>query len=394
MAAPTNYYVDPDAGVDAAGNGADTAPYASVQYCIDDITTSHGGRDAADGDQINVVEGTDDTPAAVIDLATVGAVYGVPTFDAPLIIRGCSRDPITGLPVANNGGVGGMDGGAGGFSIFDGVNHVPVIDYVHFIDMHCHNTAAAEVLYFRDYSSCINCELDTCTLRGIRAGSYGAYSGNNIHDVATGLELVAANQISGNYIQDVTAYCIWLAGSYNDVTRNILIPSAVGAEAIVVSAQCQHIVGNSILADSVATTAAILFDAVTHYGVTIADNLIEGFSGVLGAAFDFFNSTRHIQLFANNSYYDCTLTPILRDCDKNFDAGNEALTASPFAKTGAMTYANRYAYFAPVIAVRGRAWPDGCQFDRGAVQVRLVTEETVPAFSPITIPARTIYHPL
>jgi hypothetical protein len=49
---------------------------------------------------------------------------------------------------------------------------------------------------------------------------------------------------------------------------------------------------------------------------------------------------------------------------------NESLGSSPFAKSGADTVANRFAYFEPadVGNVRGGAYPSGCRLDKGAVQ--------------------------
>jgi hypothetical protein len=49
---------------------------------------------------------------------------------------------------------------------------------------------------------------------------------------------------------------------------------------------------------------------------------------------------------------------------------NESLGSSPFAKSGADTFANRFTYFEPadVGNVRGGAHPSGCRLDKGAVQ--------------------------
>lgn len=397
MAAPTNYYVDPDpaVGVDFATGGTTPAdPYRSVQFAVDDIQTSHGGRDAVNGDQVNVVEGTDDTPAATLDLATVGAVYGVPAADAPLNIRGCARDPITGLPVAGNGGVGGITGGAGGFAIYDGL--AGATDHVNFIDMHCHNVGAADVLYIRDHGTVAGCEIHGSTGgRALRCRTFCRAFNNHIYDnaVSAALEFNGICYAYGNYITTPSvASCIRLGGTDNVVARNILIPTAAATIGIDISAPRQMIDGNSIMHDG-GTNQGIRFDANNHYGVTIINNLIEGFSAG-GSGIAFGASVVHVPVYANNSFHD-NFADESNLGDFDYEADNDlGMAASPFMKGVAPTFANRFIYFKPAIPVRGRAFPDGCRFDRGAVQVRLAVERDIPATVVTTIPARTVLDPL
>ena len=70
----------------------------------------------------------------------------------------------------------------------------------------------------------------------------------------------------------------------------------------------------------------------------------------------FFNNTTDEDLPAGEILYN--------------DGDNESLGSSPFAKSGADTFANRFTYFAPndVGNVRGGAYPSGSRFDKGAVQ--------------------------
>ena len=393
MAAPTPYFVDPLAGVDFATGGTTLLdPYLTVQFCIDDITTSHGGRDAVNGDQINVKSDqepgvtttTDDVTLAVIDLATVGAVYGAPAVDAPLIFRGYSY-------VANDGGIGGMDGNAGAWSIYDG--NAGATDYVHFIHMHLHNTAGATIASLRNWSTVIGSELDTATVRAMFGGTYSLVANCHIHDVGGhAIEISTSATAVGNYIESGGLACVFTQGVNCVVERNILIATAVGTAGVIISADLPQIVGNSILSTGLSVDAGIRFDAVAHHSARITGNLIEGFSG--GAGIDFFNQTNHVNLYANNSFYD-NETDELQRGDFNYDEDNDLImAASPFLKVGAMTYANRYGYFAPAIPVRGRAFPNGCQFDRGAAQVRLVTERTVAERCIITIPERIAYDPI
>ncbi len=53
----------------------------------------------------------------------------------------------------------------------------------------------------------------------------------------------------------------------------------------------------------------------------------------------------------------------------HFESANESLSITPFAKSGSDTFANRFAYFAPVDtgSVRGGAFMES-NLDKGAVQ--------------------------
>jgi len=391
MAAPTQYYVDPAWG--GPFNGTAAQPWVSVAAALVAIV-----RDAVNGDQINIVSDqppgvtttTDDIFAASITLVA----YGAPTIDAPLIFRGCARTALLGgLPAANNGGIGGMDGNAGGFSIFDGL--VGNWDFVHFIDMHLYNTAAATVMTTDTDSSLINCEIDTSTNRGLTLGFYGKVLNCHFHDI-TGRDLVldAYCQARGNFINTSSASGILLSSAHNTVSRNIIATNAVGTDAIVVSFYNQSVFGNSILSTVASTSAGINFDAGTHRDCMIHDNLIEGFNGVGGSGIDFGGAGQHVTSYANNAFHDNTDDEI-NPCDINFQEGQDYdMPASPFLKDGAVTFANRFNYFKPAIPVRGRSFPNGCRFDRGAVQVRLATEREIAAVTLTSIPARTALDPL
>lgn len=397
MGVPTQYFVDPGVAPGGAGTAAD--PWDTIAVALAAIV-----RDAADGDQINVVSDqlpgvtttTDDIFAATITLVA----YGVPAVDAPLIFRGCSRtpDPVTGLPtglpVANNGGIGGIDGNAGGFSIYDG--QAGATDYVHFIDMHLYNTAAANAVYLGNRSTAINCEVDTSGVRGIRTLDACRIFNCYLHDCVDDTILIANRcWLLGNYMETGGVDGIDLGGIDSVVDRNIIVTTAVGTEAVNVSQARNMLIGNSIFSTVVGTTAGINFDANTHEGCVIVSNLIEGFSDpVTGAGINFNNLLRHIELYANNSFYNNGNDERNRG-DINYEADNDLLMpASPFLKQGARTFANRFNYFKPAIPVRGRAFPNGCRFDRGAVQVRLATEREIAAVTITSIPARTELDPL
>ncbi len=387
MADPTPYFVDPNINVNG-GAGTVADPWTRVggidvvQNGVNQIVAGPG-RDAANGDKVNVKSGADDITTAVLNLAA----YGAPAVDAPFIVRGYDN-------AENDRGIGGMDGNAGGWSIFDGA--AGATDYMHVIDMHLHNVAAANVCTLRDYSEIIRCEMDTGTLVGAQIQNYGVIGNCNLHDLDSSLLVGGFSLVHGNYLVAALARGMWLGGQTNIIERNIVITEAVGTEGMVVSAPTQTLIGNSFFSTVASQTAAIDFDAATHYSCRLLSNLFEGFSGVGGNGVDFGASTRHIQMFANNSFYDNTDDVLpAGDADKNYDEDNElAMAASPFLKEGAMTFANRFNWFKPAIPVRGTAFPNGCRFDRGAVQVRLATERTIAEQTVVTIPERTVFDPV
>jgi len=385
MADPIDYFVDPATG-GAAGPGAADTPFDTVQNAMDTIA-----RSAANGDQINVVEGTDDTPAAVLSFAA----YGVPAVDAPLIIRGCANDPITGLPVANNGGRGGMDGGAGGFSIID--NSAAGIDFTHLIDMHCHNTGADDVVRLRNSSSVIRCEIDTTTAGwGLTLGGFCTLLETHIHTMTLdAVDIGNYGKILGNMLEVESAArsALFLSGFGSCAMRNIILVNHLTARGIVPSNDYLAVSGNSILSTASGTAAGILVDAAGHDSLVIDSNLIEGFSGAGGLGIDFGASTTHPHCYANNSFFDNETDEGNRGDLANFEEDNEALTATPFLKEGAITFANRLEYFKPtrVGNVKGGAFPNGSRFDRGAINGPAVVERVIPARVISNTPARTVF---
>jgi hypothetical protein len=99
--------------------------------------------------------------------------------------------------------------------------------------------------------------------------------------------------------------------------------------------------------------------------------LIEGFTGGAAAGIEMTGMTSPLILYGHNAFYNNN-NDIINDGDKVFDlsANDESLGSSPFAKSGADTFANRFTYFAPanVGSVQGGAYPTGARLDKGAVQ--------------------------
>lgn len=385
MGIPSQYFVDPGWG-GPVFNGTAANPWASVQAAVTGIIAA--GRDAINGDAIALLDEAPDVTVAALNLAGY-----VPAADAPLIIRGCGRNPTIGLPDENYPGIGDMDGNNGGWSIYDG--NAGATDYVHFIDMHLHNTAGATIASLRNWSTLIKCELDTATVRAVFNGIYALVANCYVHDVGgNAIEIAQDGRALGNYIESAAASCIFMQGPHCTVERNILVISGLGTAGVIASEAEPVIRGNSILSTVASADAGIRFDNVAHHSAIVADNLIEGFSGAGGAPIDWFNLTQHVNLYANNSFFGNTNPLPINAGDINYEADNEALDASLFLREGAMTFANRFNYFKPSIPVRGRSFPNGCRFDRGGVQVRLVVERTVPERTIVTVPARTAFDPI
>ena len=102
--------------------------------------------------------------------------------------------------------------------------------------------------------------------------------------------------------------------------------------------------GNSILNKAAGTGSGIYMNSAV---VVCVNNLVEGFSGTGGVGIEVPSGGVAIH-YSNNAVYDCDTEETLTG-EVGYDADNETpLSASPFAKTGSDTFANRYAYFAPV----------------------------------------------
>ena len=112
-------------------------------------------------------------------------------------------------------------------------------------------------------------------------------------------------------------------------------------------------VANSILGNG-GTGAGILMIANGHGGSV--NNLVEGFSGSGGRGIDldsFANGWPDSSWFNyamyGNAMYDNAIDLVPPDkYGYSVFKDNEFLGSSPFAKTGSDTFANRFAYFAPV----------------------------------------------
>lgn len=335
MGAPTNHYVDPSIAADS-GTGTSGDPYGDLQYALNQIS-----RDATNGDQINIKSGTDEILASALSLTT----YGTPGEFTPLIFRGYTS-------AANDGGVGGIDGNAGNFSILASGS------YVSFIDLHLHNTGSATIVNVAANSAVIGCEIDGSTGSGIVATSgvtgHPFIYGNNIHNCGgSGISAGGAN-ILGNYLANGTnsfGSAISLGNDFAIVEGNII--SVGGSTNGIYTNRRGHVIrGNSILSAG-GTGRGIWFDSAFAEYCACENNLIEGFSGTGGYGI-YIDAVPWMLSISGNAIYNCTTAynPSNLTSAGNSDVGivlqaNESLSASPFAKSGSDTFANRFTYFAP-----------------------------------------------
>ena len=354
MGTPTNYYIDPAGGDDMFGDGSISNPYATIQWAVDNIS-----RDTSNGDQFNIKAGTDDTLLNPIDLSS----YGNPAWSAPCRFRGYTS-------AANDGGVGGIDGNGGAVFDFDASEGDIVL-----IDLHMHNGGSDPIIELRDNSIIANCEINDTTGNGVTVlNNPTSITGCHFHDIGGyGVESRYETIIHGNYFANGTnefTAAIKLSQQENEAARNIISLSG-GSTGILCSTAHQRVFSNSILSDG-GTGVGIDASNSSADHLAIINNCLEGFSGTGGVGIESATSNQ-LLLYGHNAMYDNEAnTSGIPDADQiRADLGdNEALSESPFAKSGADTFANRGTYFAAADTgnVRGGAYPTANGLDKGAVQ--------------------------
>ena len=123
-------YVAPDLG--SGGSGIITDPYGNLQGAI--------AAEAWDttGMRYNIKQGADQVLTASVSAACISQSYA-PAIQRPLIFRGYSA-------VAEDGGKGSIDGN-GSIAVWDSPAD---LDFVSFVDLHCGNTGAQNILNMDD----------------------------------------------------------------------------------------------------------------------------------------------------------------------------------------------------------------------------------------------------
>lgn len=332
MAALTQKYVDPSLNSNT-GTGTDVDPFGDLQYALNTMT-----RDGTHGDQINVKAGTAEVLAAVISYTSYIAVTS-PSAIAPLVIRGYTS-------TANDGGVFEVD--ANGGAAF------PLLANVHIIDGYIHNGGSSTLVDIGGGGIALRLRVENTTGIGIRAGaSNSAIHQNNVSDCGTGIELAGTCSVIGNYLKfggtrNFTHAIRHAISGISIIARNIISVGTSG-NGIEYASNRATVMNNSIFANG-STGAGIRFSGATQgEGTSLLNNVVEGFSGAGGSGFSFATATSVPLRYAGNAAYNNTTDYALTgDVGIIEGVDNETLSASPFAKTGSDTFANRFAYFAPV----------------------------------------------
>lgn len=327
MAAPTDYFCDPSIAADS-GAGTIGDPWGDLQFALNSIT-----RDATDGDRINIKAGTAEVVSAELDLTS----YGTPADTAPLIFQGYTS-------AQGDGGKGVLDGNGGTHAFWNKAT----VEGVYFVDLKFQNVGAATAAINIDrFCGVFDCEFEDIAATNVIIGQIG-----NAHTVL--VSRCHFHDLSNTVLKDVRSYgnyfkndgtkdigtCLYNCFSWRDIasldgSSNFF--DADGTNLVV----CQQA---NVLSSS-GTGIGINFD-FGRFGL-LTSCLVEGFSGAGGVGIKVADSGRMASLFSNNGAFNNT-TNYSIGADVIIAEDNEELASTPFAKSGADTFANRFTYFAPV----------------------------------------------
>jgi hypothetical protein len=311
----TEVYVDPSIAADS-GTGTIGDPYGDIEYAIEQTTF-----DTTNGTRVNVKAGTAEVLAAQLDTAlsdTVTAPAWAPANNKVAWFEGYTA-------AAGDGGVASIDCNASQFIstaktgfVFKnlsltnvaGVNAIKVVTYLWVTDCYidCNNAVTNEVIssnVFRGY--CSNLYID----------NFNGTIGINV-----------AGPVSNCYIycSGGVAYAIQPSGNSHPVENNIIVMDSTGIGINEVYGA--RIVHNSIYHTNAGTGTGILGSI---YG-EVANNLVEGFSGVGGEGIALVSAgvTVPIGNYSGNAVYNCTTPYDFSTRLAVLEQDNEILTASPF----------------------------------------------------------------
>lgn len=334
MANFSEYFVDPAAGNDGTGDGlSDGTAWKTVAHALSTIT-----RDATNGDRINVKSSGTDTITSNLPVGTYAATA---TSAAPLRIQGYTT-------TAGDGGIGAISGGG-----TVGIVSLSGFDHMHIQDMQLGGCGSADILLLDNDCTFFGCFFHDSTGDGIDVDNNCLCVNcrfEGVGDIAPAnyaLRMGASAQVYGNFIQTKSG----------GMSRGI----SVTADACVV--------GNIITDDgnfgldigitNTVLSGLFMFNSVFAAGsdgigieagtTTCIGNIVEGFSGAGGAGYvlDGDNPTvaAFNAAFNNDTEYNQAGVGNYLFPD---NPDNETLSVTGFAKSGAVTYANRQSYFSPV----------------------------------------------
>jgi hypothetical protein len=341
MGALTQIYVDPSLDSDS-GAGTSGDPYGDLQWALNVV----GRRDTANGTQINIKAGASpEVLTAPLNWTEWGATS---TSNAPTVLRGYND-------TANDGGRAVIDGGGGAIS--------SAAAFTHWIDLELRNGGSSTILDVGATCRIANCRIHNTSGIGVNLATNCLVTGCEIFDCGEGVVAAAANGfIEYNYFRYGTIR------NFTTATRNVqsgpvrwhrnIISMGTTGNAITIANPGGQCVCNSILAAASTGHGISTSGTSKLQSAIIVNNVIEGFNGEGGRGFDWANETRTPLMYAGNAAFgNATNYANVGDMGVFENVDNEVLTASPFAKTGDDTFANRFAYFSPTTEgnIRGGA---------------------------------------
>jgi len=342
MAALTDIYVDPSLDSNT-GAGTIGDPYGDLQWALNVV----GRRDATHGNQINIKAGDAEVLTGALDFTE----WGAPTAISPTVFRGYQTTKNDGLAKA-------IINGGGGQCVSSTTGHL------HFRDIEFRNGGSATLVAMPLSSSLINCKISDTSGTGVACATNDLYIvGNEITDCDVGIAVTGgravcqSNYLKAGGIRNFTIAIRHAVGAFCVYERNIISVGTSG-NGISLENSRSRLNGNSILAAG-STGSGVDFTAATRGAeATIINNVVEGFSGEGGSGFNFLTATSVPLRYAGNAAYgndEDYRNP--GDIGIADDTDNEVLDDSPFAKSGADTFANRFAYFSPTTEgnIRGGA---------------------------------------
>ena len=351
----TEYYVDPSLDSNT-GTGTIGDPFGDLQFGLDTVT-----RDATNGDRFNIKDSATEVIVSSLDFS----LYGTASPAAPLRFEGYTS-------AAGDGGIGRMSTTS---FIVNNQNY----DNVTFTNLEMFGDGTNSLLFqLDDNIGFFNCEIyGTSIVGSLISIDNDCYVYNcHLHDFGRNAIIALLNaRIYNNYIDSKSGVpvstlnrCIFIDSDDGIVANNIINCNSESHRGIYLDSGVDYtkVTNNSILGTANNTVSGI--DTFgTSISSIITNNLVEGFSGIGGQGVSFGNLDPVI--FRNNAFFNNTIDfpafPTGSQIVNSF--GNESLIASPFAKNGANTFANRLEYFKPVDTGNVVNGADN-NFTKGAVQ--------------------------
>ena len=295
------------------------SPFGDVEWAVEQTLF-----DTTNGTQVNIKTGTLETLAADLSVAmadTVTTVAWVTSEAAPLTLRGY------GTKIGDDVGKGALSGG-GSVSIIDDVN----LDNIHIINIDACCTGSNDIFQLDNGNSIIDSDIHDTTGRGLDLDANNFIQRTKLYDIQGQGISIDSGYIGfstfSNGTKDFSAAVT--AGSSGFVILEENLFNLDGASDGILMKDYWVVQHNSIFSNG-GTGQGLIFIGTGRLMLKIANNLIEGFSGVGGVCIDTSGTNNSVLVQGANSVEDCE-TDFTGVGDKLiFDmGGDEELSGSPF----------------------------------------------------------------